>query len=321
MMFSREQGKQTAEVEQGQYTSVDFTSDITDIVSEVRSSIVGVQGSASGSGVIFGNDGMTVYIMTALSNVRGSETAKVVFDSGASYDGTVLGTDSATGLAVLKVETDFSTVIFTRGNSDEVDAGEYVIAVEARDDENLRSSVGLSVAGSVGFGFTEQYGTYPASIIETDLRLSSASAGSALVNAGGQLIGIVLNGIYDGDESHTYAVAVNEAVSVYNEILKDGRVERGILEITGVDVGSMRSYEKNQRGLTLDNTEGILVNSVYGNAAGILQRNDIILAVNEQATADLAALRDAEYSLASQQELTVTVQRDGNVQTVNVVAA
>lgn len=321
MLFSEDRSASGSEEQKGQYTSVNYTSDITDVVAEVRSSIVGVDGTEEGSGVIFGNDGRTVYIMTALSLVSGAENAEVTFDSGVSVGASLLGTDAATGLALLKTETDFSTVIFSRGNSDDVDAGEYVAAIEALDDETLRAGVGLSVAGTVGFGFVGDQSNYPASVIETDIRLSASSSGSALVNAGGQLIGIVLGGIRDGEEGHTYAVSSNEAAAVYEEILAGGAVERGILEITGMNVAGMRSYQKNQRGLALDQTEGVLVNMVFGNARDILQRDDVIIAVNGSGISSLADLRNAEYAAAPDQEMAVTVLRGGKPEEVRVIAA
>lgn len=320
-IFSLPDGKVENKTTTGEVVPVDYSSDVAAVINDVRSSIVRINGVNSGSGVIYAQDEETIYVVTAYENVRGAANAEITFDSGASAAGTVVGFDEATGIAVLSAEPGFSTITITAGDSDTVNAGEYVIISEALNGDNMLRNVGLSVVSAPFYGYAGSESSYPTSLLETSLLLSSHCAGSPMLNAGGQLIGIVINTVRDKEEGHTYGVSVNEVVSVADEIIAEGSVERGYLDITGVSVNTMRSYEKNERDIALDVTEGVLINTVSGNCQDVLMRGDVIISVDEQDITSLKDLRTVQYASKKDQELSVEVIRDGNVETVQVKAS
>lgn len=299
---------------------VDYSSNVATVVDNVRSSIVRVDGVTSGSGVVYAEDEDVIYVVTALENVSGASSLGITFDSGASCEAVLVGMDEATGLAVLSATPGFHTTSISCGDADVVNAGEYVIVTEALHTDSLLRNVALSVVSSPFYGYIGE-STYPTGILETSLDLSERSAGSVMLNAGGQLIGLVVNTVRDQEEHYTYGISVNEVVAVADEIIADGSVERGFLDVTGVSVNAMRSYEKNERGIALDVTEGVLVNTVSGNCRDILMRDDIIVGIDEQEITSISDLRNVQYSCTKDQDLSVEIIRDGKQETLQVKAS
>lgn len=320
-IFSLPDGKVETQTATGEVVPVDYSSNIATVIDNVRSSIVRVNGVTSGTGVIYAEDEDTVYVVTASEIVHGAASVDVTFDSGASVSATIVGTDEATGIAVISLTPGFSTTSISCGDADTVNAGEYVIVTEALHADTMLRNVGLSVVSAPFYGYVGTESSYPCSLLETSLQLSKDCAGSPMLNAGGQLIGVVVNTVRDYEDGHTYGVSVNEVVSVADEIIAEGSVERGYLDITGVSVNAMRSYEKNERGIALDVTEGVLVNTVSGNCRDILMRDDVILRIDEQDITSLKDLRDMQYTCTKEQELSIEVLRDGNVETLQVRAS
>ena len=302
-----------------QFTSVDYTSDISTIVDSVRSSIVLVEGNEEGSGVIYGNDDDNAYIMTAAALVRNSDKIQIVFDSGASVVAKCRGIDEQTGLALLEAPVDFSTVIFSSGDSDLLDEGEYVIGMEAVQNDQ-RAGLGFAAVGKPGYGILDESSGYPLSILEADMHMGDASQGSAMINAAGQLIGVIIRGVQGTEVGYTYAVGTNEVAKVYTQLFNTGKVIRGWLPIIGMNVGDMRPYQKNQRGLDLDLSSGVLINSADGTLGDLIRRDDVILAVNDAKIETTGDLRNIWYEHRPGDKLQITLLREGEQKTVEVTA-
>ncbi len=311
--------KDTAQ-EQSEYTLTDYTSDLSAMVANVRASVVQVVSSTRGSGVIFGSDEGNAYIVTCKSVVNDNDAASVYFDSGVEIDGTVIGRDDGTGIAVIKVPVSFAVTVFTKGDSDSVSAGEYVSSLSGRNPDTGRMGVAFGTASDAGMGRVTSSTLWHAQLIETDIRLANSAIGGPLCDGGGALLGMMLDSVENGETSRSYAIGVSDVQKAYDEILKDGSVSRGCLPITGINLSDLRQYQKSERGLNLDSSRGILVNSAGGSAQDILQTNDVIVAVNGTRTDNLKELRSVLYDCASGQELSLTIIRDGSQMDVSVIA-
>lgn len=294
------------------YTVTDYTSDISEMIENVRGSVVGVNGNTGGSGVIMGTDDGVIYVVTARSIAAGNDVVTVTFDSGASLDGTVIGVDEGTGIAVVSVTTDFTAEVFSRGDSDLVDEGEYVVALQGRNADTLSGTVSLGIAAQPYLTRISQTVDYYSVVIQTDISFTSANLGEPLVDAAGELVGIVVGS--------SEAVGVNDVVMVFNEILTDGTVSRGILPIAGVDISSLRPYQKNERGLSMDTSSGVLVTEVNGSAEEVLAVNDVVLSVNDEEIDSISDLREVQYACESGDQLDITIMREGETMTVSVTA-
>lgn len=291
------------------------------MVDAVRGSVVYVSSASKGSGFIYDTSGQKVYIVTAAEIVGDNPEASLTFDSGAVIDGTVVGKDEGTGIAVVEAETDFNVTILSRGDADQVDAGEYVCALKGHSRTDMRTELSFAVSSNASLARISGDTVYNAQVVSFDGETGTAFVGGPLVDVSGAAVGMVLSGIQGGDAVRSYAVGINDISKAADEIIAEGAVSRGALEITASNVNELASYQKNERGMSLDQTEGIIVNSVSGNARDNLKEDDVITKINGTEITNIADLRTFLYTAKSGDELTLTVIRSGEEETVTVIAA
>jgi serine protease Do len=231
----------------------------------------------SGSGVIISKDG---YIVTNNHVVKGAgdQGIKVVLTDKREFDAKVIGTDENTDIAVIKIEAKDLPVI-SLGNSDNVQVGEWVLAIG--NPLGLNYTVTAGIVSALGRNIGINGGGYAIeNFIQTDAAINPGNSGGALVDINGQLIGInsaikTNTGYYQG---YGFAIPVNLVKTVTQELIKSGKVVRGYI---GVQIQTVD--ETMAKGLGLDKAKGVLVQSVQkgggGDDAG-LQAGDVILAVD-----------------------------------------
>ncbi len=256
-----------------------------------------------------------MYIVTQSDLLDGQGTIAVTFDSGAVLQGALVGIDEATKTAVVSVTTDFDVTIFTKGKVSDLDAGSYVIGIEARNPSTDIMEVSYGVTSSLGNTKLSSYGLYMAQAFDSDCRFSSNALGAAVTDAGGALMGMVVGNTY----GKTQCVGIAEVQKVYEELVQEGSVTRGSLSLSCSNVADMRSYQKNERGLTLNLVEGVIVNQVAGNAKDVLEVNDVIVSMEDKPITNLDSLRDLYYELQSSQEVSIGIIRNGENRTVSVI--
>jgi serine protease Do len=254
---------------------------------------------ASGSGVIISPDG---YIVTNNHVVEKAEKIEITTNDHRHFTAKVIGTDPNTDLALIKISaTDLPIVKL--GNSDAVKVGEWVLAVG--NPFKLTSTVTAGIVSAKGRGLgligsqdqdqqqdtpfgrmrTQRQGARPLntgieSFIQTDAAINPGNSGGALVNTKGELIGINSaiashTGSYEG---YGFAIPINLAKKVLNDIQKYGSVKRGYL---GVSFKELDQDAADQ--LKIDRTVGLYVDDVApgsGAAAAGLQHGDIITKVD-----------------------------------------
>lgn len=295
-----------------EYAVSSYTSDLARTLSGIRGSVVQVE---KGSGVIFSCVDTTMYIVTSKEVTGTKSDVTVTFDSGASLQGKVIGTDEGTSIAVIELQTTFSAAVLKHGDSDGVQEGDIVVALGARDGQSLKTVSSMGIAQSA---CVETMGsTYEAQTIVSDCVLSDAGKGGPLVNAAGEMIGI----LQYAEDGFCYAVGISDVNSAYEEILRDGKVTRGYLQIQYRDVSSLKPYQKNEHSLSLDVSSGVLVTNVEGNAQDLLQVNDVLLEVDHEKVTSSASLREIFYSKEPSQECTLEILRDGKQISVSVIVS
>jgi len=237
-------------------------------------------GEASGSGVIISPEG---YIVTNNHVVQDAQEVTVNIGQ-KSYDGTIVGTDPSTDLAVIKIEAhglDYTEF----GNSDQLQLGEWVLAVG--NPLNLQSTVTAGIVSAKNRNIDLLTSSYnPAdnifpveSFIQTDAAVNSGNSGGALVNQEGELVGINTaissgTGFYTG---YSFAVPSNIVKKVTYDLIKYGEVKRVQLGINIMDNNSeVQQLNK------LSTNKGVVVTGIVegGNAdKNGMKTKDIILAV------------------------------------------
>ncbi len=222
----------------------------------------------TGSGVIISPTG---YIVTNNHVISDANEISITLNNNKSYMAELIGTDTSTDIALLKIETEEDLPFMAFGDSDNAKIGEWVLAVG--NPFNLNSTV---TAGIISAKSRDLSGRNLQSFIQTDAAVNPGNSGGALVNTNGDLIGINTaissqTGSYIG---YSFAVPSNIARKIVNDIMEYGNVQNGILGVVGGALNSKVAAE-----LGTDITEGFYVSEVKEDTgaeiAGILT-GDII---------------------------------------------
>ena len=267
-----------------------------------------------GSGVIISKDG---YIVTNNHVIDNADVISVKLNDGREYKGRVIGTDPSTDLALVKIEADELPTIPV-GNSEALKVGEWVLAVG--NPFNLGSTVtaGVVSAKSRGLGANQVE-----SFIQTDAAINQGNSGGALVNAKGELVGINAmlyspTGAYSG---YGFAIPVSIMTKVVTDLKQYGTVQRALLGIAGRDMGNeVYPDEIRKEQKELGATEGVQVVEVTegGSADGFLQKNDVILKLNDKTVKTMADLQGTLAKYRPGDKVKITVLRDKKEKTFTI---
>ena len=270
--------------------------------------------SGAGSGVIISSDG---YILTCAHVVDGASTITVTIGD-KDYTATLVGEDTTSDIAVIKINADGLTPA-TVGNSDSLKVGQSVMAVG-----NPLGELGGTVTGgmisalnrSVTIQGSSSVNTM--SLIQMDASVSPGNSGGGLFNMNGELVGIVNAKSSSSDaEGLGFAIPINDAIKVAQELLENGYVTgRPYLGITYLAVTDAQTAS--QLGV---NAYGVYVVEVVkggpAEKAG-LQAGDRIVSVDGTEIASKDDLGTLMQKHAAGDTLSITIARDGQMQTVNV---
>jgi Do/DeqQ family serine protease len=265
----------------------------------------------SGSGVIIAQDG---YIITNNHVINGASKIDVVLNDKRSYVAELIGADPSTDLALLKINEN-SLPFLSFGNSDNVKVGEWVVAVG--NPFNLTSTVTAGIVSAKGRNIDllrssgNQYAIE--NFIQTDAAINPGNSGGALVNAQGELIGINTaiasqTGSYAG---YGFAVPVNIAKKIMDDLLKYGQVQRAVLGIQIQEMTAALAEEKGFKDLKGVYIPGVLEKSAAGKAG--LKKGDIILKINGKETNSPSVLQEMIGKMHPGDKVSITYRREGSV--------
>lgn len=264
----------------------DFSgSELTDeeIVQRVRPSVVGIavysatrslSPTGESSGIIMNSEG---HIITSAHVVEKAAAITVVLHNGDSFEGTLVGIDRGTDLAVIKISAENLTYA-EFGNSQQLMVGERALAVG--------NPGGLALAGTATVGCISavdrplRIDGVTSYYIETTAAINLGNTGGPLVNSYGQVVGISSAGIKaEGYEGIGFAIPINDVKPVVDQIIKSGRVIRAALGITGQEIGPATALRNNL-------PQGIYIWSIKEKtdiAAKDAREGDIITHIDSQA--------------------------------------
>ncbi len=302
--------------------SLDVTSDVTAAVEKTANSVVGItniqtssfwsttesQEAGVGSGVMYKKAGDVVYIVTNHHVVEGASQLEVTLADGTKLPAELRGTDVWTDLAVVQVDAkDISDKMISEfGDSDALKIGEPVIAIG--------NPLGLQFSGSVTQGIISGVNrTVPvdinkdgipdwqAEVIQTDAAINPGNSGGALVNIGGQVIGINSMKIAESAvEGIGFSIPINYVIPIIEDLEKFGEVKRPSMGVTLRNVNEVAAYHQQQTlKLPKDVQEGVMIESVVPNSpaesAG-LKELDVIVELDGEKVDDILQLRKHLYT-------------------------
>lgn len=263
---------------------------------------------STGSGVILSKDG---YIVTNNHVIERAETIEVVHQK-RTYPAKLVGTDKNTDIAVLKIEASNLPEI-KRGSSRALKIGEWVLAVG--NPFNLTSTVTAGIVSAKERQINILGGEFPLeSFIQTDAPINPGNSGGALVNVNGELVGIntaILSrtGTYTG---YGFAVPVDIAVKVANDLIKYGEVQKAI---PGMDVVELTPELAEE--MKIKSLDGVIVTHVLGEGAAAeagLLKNDVITRVADWKITGKGSFEEAISYYYPGDKVNVEFMRGGSLQ-------
>lgn len=264
-----------------------------------------------GSGVIVSADGT---IITNNHVVEGADKITVQTSDDKTFEAKVVGLDKPSDLAVLKIEAQ-NLPFLTLGNSDNVRVGDIVLAI------GNPLGIGQTVTAGIISAKGRRTGLSDSSsfedFLQTDAPINRGNSGGALVNISGELIGInsqILSpgGANGGNIGIGFSIPSNMARDVMEQLLKNGKVRRGML---GIFIQNITS--DTAKALDLKDLSGVLVSDVQKGSAAEkagVKRGDIITAINGEKIEDSNVFRNKVAGSAPGTDITLSIVRDGQHQ-------
>lgn len=274
-------------------------------------------GMATGSGVIITQDG---YIATNNHVIDGASKIEVTMNDKRTFIAELIGTDKTTDLALLKIDAK-NLQFLSFGNSDETKVGQWVVAVG--NPMNLTSTVTAGIISAKGRSIDllrRQDNLYAIeNFIQTDAAINPGNSGGALVNTKGELIGINTaiasqTGSYTG---YGFAIPVNLVKKVMDDLLKFGKVQRGLL---GVSIQEITQELAEKEGLK--ELKGVLVQELTENGAATkagVKKGDVITKVNNTEVNTVSSLQEEIGKYRPGDKVDLTVNRNGTIKIIPVV--
>ena len=259
----------------------------------------------SGSGVIIREDG---YIVTNNHVIDGATRIEVTLNNNQTYPATLVGTDPATDVALLKVEATGLPVI-PFGDSDKLRLGEWVIAIGSPYD--LRSTITAGIVSAKGRSMPSNGEFKIESFIQTDAAVNPGNSGGALVDKAGNLVGINTaiisqTGSYTG---YSFAVPSNIVKKIAYDLMDFGSVKRAVLGIAMKPIDDKIAEE-----LKLSSRNGVYIGEVSKSGAADkagIKAGDVLIAIDSTKITNPASVQEAVSRFSPGDNAVVTVLRDG----------
>lgn len=311
-------------------SNTDYSNTSIAVANKILPSIVGISinytvnsmfgqsstAEASGSGIIISEDG---YILTnnhvinsttsttnSYYQITEANNIKVtLYNDDTEYDATVVGSDSQTDLAVIKIDKTGLTAA-ELGDSDAVQVGEFAMAVG--NPLGLQSSISCGIISAKDREVQDSETGTTYNVIQTDAAINSGNSGGALVNADGKVIGInTLKLSGTGIEGIGFAIPINSTIDVYKELISNGKISRPYIGITGIDLDSDTAKKNNL-------VEGVYVKSVENFSAAEkagIQAGDVIIEADGTSIKTMDELNTIKNKHSVGDKLTLKINRNG----------
>jgi len=265
---------------------------------------------SGGSGVIVDKEG---YILTNNHVVEGADKVKVRLIDGREFTAMIKGQDSRTDLAVLHIKAK-DLPVATLGDSDKLEVGEWAIAIGSPFGLEHTVTVGvISAKGRSGLGT----GTYE-DFVQTDASINPGNSGGPLINIDGEVVGINAMIIQPGT-GIGFAIPINMAKQILNDLIKQGKVVRPWLGISAQDLTPEMAEQ-----FQVKEKEGVLVAQVHqgtGAEKAGLASGDIIKSVDDKTIKNVTELVKEIQKKKVGQKAKLSVVRDGKPMTIEVTTS
>ena len=285
------------------------------------------QVSSEGSGVIYKKEGNFAYLVTNTHVISGAKKVDIRLADGTKVPGEIVGSDTYSDIAVVKITADKVTTVAEFGDSDQLTVGETAIAIGSPLGSEYANTVTQGIVSSLNRNVSlksEDGQAISTKAIQTDTAINPGNSGGPLINIQGQVIGITSSKIATNGgtsvEGLGFAIPSNDAINIINQLEKNGKVTRPALGIQMVNLSNLSSTDLQRLNVPSSVTAGVVVRSVITSmpANGHLQQYDVITKVDDKAISSTTELQSALYSHSIGDSMTITYYRNGKEETTTI---
>ena len=285
------------------------------------------QVSSEGSGVIYKKDGKFAYLVTNTHVINGASKVDVRLADGTKVPGEIVGSDTFSDIAVVKISSEKVTTVAEFGDSSKLTVGETAIAIGSPLGSEYANTVTQGIVSSLDRNVSlksEDGQAISTKAIQTDTAINPGNSGGPLINIQGQVIGITSSKIASNGgtsvEGLGFAIPSNDAIHIIEQLEKNGKVTRPALGIQMVNLSNLNASDLQKLNIPGNVTSGVVVRSVQTNmpANGHLQKYDIITKVDDNDISSTTDLQSALYSHSIGDSMRVTYYRNGKEETTTI---
>ena len=278
------------------------------------------QVSSEGSGVIYKKEGNFAYLVTNTHVINGAKKVDIRLADGTKVPGEIVGSDTYSDIAVVKIAADNVTTVAEFGDSDQLTVGETAIAIGSPLGSEYANTVTQGIVSSLNRNVSlksEDGQAISTKAIQTDTAINPGNSGGPLINIQGQVIGITSSKIASNGgtsvEGLGFAIPTNDVKNIINQLEKEGKVTRPALGIHMVNLTNLSTADIKKLKLPDKVTSGVAVRTVQKNmpANGHLQQYDVITKVDDTKISSTTELQNVLYSHSIGDEITITYYRNG----------
>jgi serine protease Do len=269
---------------------------------------------ALGSGFIISPDG---YILSNYHVVAGADKISVFLEDNRVFQGTVVGSDEKTDLALIKIDTKGADLpVAPLGDSESIHVGDFAIAIG--NPFGLTSSVTFGVISATGRVSAIDENAPFKRYIQTDVSINPGNSGGPLLNIKGQVVGVnsAIFSTSGGSIGIGFAIPINIAKNVVTQLIEKGKVERGYIGAFVQDVNEQLAKYHD-----LETTQGVILTKIEegspADKAG-LKSGDVVLELNGKKVRNASELISMISSRAPGAKITFTIQREGEKKKIPV---
>ena len=282
---------------------------------------------SEGSGVIYKKEGDTAYLVTNTHVINGAKKVDIRLADGTKVPGEIVGSDTYSDIAVVKIAADKVTTVAEFGDSSQLTVGETAIAIGSPLGSEYANTVTQGIVSSLNRNVSlksEDGQAISTNAIQTDTAINPGNSGGPLINIQGQVIGITSSKIASNGgtsvEGLGFAIPANDVINIIKQLEKDGKVTRPALGIHMVNLSNLSTTDLQKLKLPGNVTSGVAIRSVQKNmpANGHLQQYDVITKIDDKAISSTTELQSALYSHSIGDSMTVTYYRDGKEETTTI---
>lgn len=288
--------------------------------------------AGEGSGVIYKKDAEHAYIVTNNHVIANAEKIDILLASGKKVSGELVGEDTYSDIAVIKIAANQISNVAEFADSNTIKVGETAIAIGSPLGSIYANTVTQGIVSSLSRTVTsksEDGQTISTNAIQTDTAINPGNSGGPLINIEGQVIGITSSKIASSSTSYSgitvegmgFAIPANDAVTIINQLEKNGKVSRPAIGIQMINLTDLSTGQLEKLGLsTTKLTSGVVVASTKAGlpADGKLETFDIITEIDGETIQTIENLQSALYKHQIGDTITLTYYRKDKKESVDI---